>query len=316
MKLSVAICTRNRPNSLLKLLKQISVQTRLPDEVVLIENVCEARSFNLGKLRKLFPKTVSVQYITTRRKTIGASRNIVLEKVKGEIVLSIDDDVRVAPNLIEKILLLHQKFPNATGFVGKVLSLYSDPFSVFSSFIFNRELLFAKRKAVVTGFSFSTISLKVKDLKSAKLQFNELLPAGEDIIFLNQLSKLGYVVFFTPTIETQHDFLRGDFFNFFVRFRNYGKTLAKIDAILPGYLTEVKDSMPRKRIHWLFLPLYMLFKPFHQALYMQRHSHLKVSLFIPNVAYHYVYFYSIFFSDEGKALLFHSFRVTFLIKSL
>lgn len=105
MKVSVVIPTYERPNMLARLLESIAKQTRIPDEVLLVDDGSKADYTKVvSHFQSILPNLVYVK----NRKNRGAphSRNQGILKAKGEWIALVDDDDEWRPSKLEKQLAL------------------------------------------------------------------------------------------------------------------------------------------------------------------------------------------------------------------
>jgi|GEM_PF-6967736 len=87
-QISVAICTRDRPDDLLLCLESISLLNDVPDQVIVIAGSNESCP---TEIQTQFP-TLNVLVATCPENNISNSRNMGLQLAEHEIVLFIDDD--------------------------------------------------------------------------------------------------------------------------------------------------------------------------------------------------------------------------------
>ena len=106
---SVIINTRNRYDSLGKLLHQLENQTILPREILVIdqsEHVIQPVSVN----------TVTIKQIPCTEIGFVTGRNLGISKAEGSLLLFIDDDCEILPDFIEQhINFLKSEFQISTG---------------------------------------------------------------------------------------------------------------------------------------------------------------------------------------------------------
>jgi GT2 family glycosyltransferase len=96
LKISVCICTRNRPEDLAKALNSVKHSTYPVFETIVSDD-------STNELTKIlvaadFP---DVKYLEGPRQGLGANRNNILKHIAGSHVLFIDDDVVMADNFLE-----------------------------------------------------------------------------------------------------------------------------------------------------------------------------------------------------------------------
>jgi GT2 family glycosyltransferase len=96
LKISVCICTRNRPEDLSKAIKSVEFSTYPAHEIIVSD---DSTNDNIKILiASNFP---NVKYLDGPRKGLGANRNNALQLVTGSHVLFIDDDVILNENFLE-----------------------------------------------------------------------------------------------------------------------------------------------------------------------------------------------------------------------
>ncbi|WP_275983486.1 glycosyltransferase family 2 protein [Paenibacillus hamazuiensis] len=98
IRLSVCICTRNRPEDLLKALLSIN-ESHIPiHETIVSDDSTDNRTEKLVK--EHFP---NVLYLAGPRKGLSANRNNAIRAATGTHLMFIDDDVVLAADFLEKI---------------------------------------------------------------------------------------------------------------------------------------------------------------------------------------------------------------------
>lgn len=115
LKTSIIIPTYNRPEELSNCIASILIQSRIPDELIIVDD---------GSLPE-FPfkrdlETNGTKCIYIKKETPGltASRNCGVQIASGDIVFFFDDDVTLEKHYIEEILNIYQG--DSTGKVGGV----------------------------------------------------------------------------------------------------------------------------------------------------------------------------------------------------
>lgn len=97
-RLSVVICTRDRADELERCLASLPLQTRPPDQVVVVDNA----SRDGGRTRAV-AEAAGVTYIREDRPGLDIARNAGVRAATGEIILFTDDDVRLHPRWAERM---------------------------------------------------------------------------------------------------------------------------------------------------------------------------------------------------------------------
>lgn len=104
--LSVVICTRDRPESLVNTLRSLSTQNRKADELLILDDGCLGES-NRERIGSAACAAASDwRIISTGGCGLTASRNLAARSVKGDILLFLDDDVTCEPQVVEEIVRL------------------------------------------------------------------------------------------------------------------------------------------------------------------------------------------------------------------
>ncbi len=120
-KISVLLCTYKRANELAALLKDLAAQTRLPDELVVVDNDAEASA---SETVQAFASDApfQVRYEVQPLKNISITRNRTVSLATGDWFAFIDDDERAPPQWIET---LHNtaRAHEAAGVLGPVICL-------------------------------------------------------------------------------------------------------------------------------------------------------------------------------------------------
>lgn len=104
--ITVVICTRDRPASLLETLRSLRTQTHRPDELLILDDSCLSppdRALIALAAREVTPDW---RIISTGGRGLTASRNLAANSAKGDILLFLDDDVTCEANVVGEIVRL------------------------------------------------------------------------------------------------------------------------------------------------------------------------------------------------------------------
>ena len=117
--ISVIIPTRNRTQNMIRCLESISIQTVLPDEVILVD--ASDTDVLRSSLSSLHP--FKVKYIRSKP-GLTLQRNIGIEASSGDIIVFLDDDMIAARDYIENIFAVFDKYPTEVigGVTGNIIS--------------------------------------------------------------------------------------------------------------------------------------------------------------------------------------------------
>lgn len=122
MQCSLIICTYQRPQALYRLLESLQLQTRYPDEVIIVDASLNEETKSL--LAKY--KYANLQYFLVDKEHRGLTkqRNFGIRQVQpqSEVVAFLDDDIILYPNYLEQLLDTYQKYPDALGVGGYIVN--------------------------------------------------------------------------------------------------------------------------------------------------------------------------------------------------
>jgi glucosyl-dolichyl phosphate glucuronosyltransferase len=108
---SVIIPTHNRPESVARTVRALLAQTRLPDEIVIINDGDQEIPVDLGE--EITAAGVAFEYcrFRTDKPSASASRNRGMELASGQILVMIDDDVIPDTNCFETLIAMYDMAP-------------------------------------------------------------------------------------------------------------------------------------------------------------------------------------------------------------
>lgn len=134
LTLSLCVCTRNRADELDGLLASVAEQSRLPDEVVIIDNGSTDDTSDIVRAFAARAGALPVRYVVDRSRTIGRLRNRAVSESAGDIICFTDDDCILHQGWfrnIEETFLLEDRI----GAVGGLMCHYvEDPDSLVDAF--------------------------------------------------------------------------------------------------------------------------------------------------------------------------------------
>jgi glycosyltransferase involved in cell wall biosynthesis len=101
-KISIIVPTLERSEYVVRFLKSLLVQQRLPDEVLIIDS---SDSDKTKKVCEDFSQcsTIPIKYVYSPIKGITSQRNLGINNSKGDIIFFFDDDIVIYPNYISEI---------------------------------------------------------------------------------------------------------------------------------------------------------------------------------------------------------------------
>jgi glycosyltransferase involved in cell wall biosynthesis len=120
-KISVIIPTKNRADDLRRTLEGLIMQTRRPDEIVVVDQ---------SSVPSLEPATIPIKvtYIYAPHISGAAvARNVAMDRATGDIWVFLDDDVILEPQYLEEIVLAYS--PEVAGVSGIITNYAVPPIS-------------------------------------------------------------------------------------------------------------------------------------------------------------------------------------------
>ncbi len=115
LRTSVIICTRDRVASLERCLDSLRAQARLPDEIIVVDN----GSGGLGTRQTA--EAAGARWIREETAGLDRARNTGARAASGDVVIYADDDVRLHPRWLERLVAAFE--PGIDGVTGLVLPL-------------------------------------------------------------------------------------------------------------------------------------------------------------------------------------------------
>ncbi|TRZ81152.1 glycosyltransferase family 2 protein [bacterium] len=128
MDVSVVIPTFNREKDLEDVLNSILMQTKLPKQIIIVDDSDNYDTRNLFDLihDKFLNKGITTKYIRKNgNRGITASKNISILHATGDVVLFSDDDVVLDKEFIKELLDVYETHPDAIGVQGYIVNDYT-----------------------------------------------------------------------------------------------------------------------------------------------------------------------------------------------
>ena len=120
MKLSLIICTYMRPEPLSRLLESVMLQTRVPNEVLIIDGSID----NSSELRFRESGNPIIKYhkVPAEHRGLTKQRNYGIERVESsiDIVAFLDDDTILKQDYFQQLLNTYSVYPKAVGVGGYI----------------------------------------------------------------------------------------------------------------------------------------------------------------------------------------------------
>jgi succinoglycan biosynthesis protein ExoM len=191
---SLCIATYRRPERLAAVLEDLTRQTRLPDEVVVVDNDAAASAQRVVERRVDDHAPFPIRYAVQPQKNISLTRNKTVELAGGDWLAFIDDDERAPPPWLAQLMDAADRFA-ADGVLGPV-----DPVVPSSAPGWIRRGRFYDFPRMATGtlippnrLRFGNVLVKGSWLRGAEAPFDPALglTGGEDGDLLSRLVQRG-----------------------------------------------------------------------------------------------------------------------------
>src|SRR5439155_15584966 len=126
LTITVIIPTLNRPEALRQTLEDLSDQSRPPDEIIVIDQSRDdaGRPLDQGPALAKFER---VRYLRQAEPNAQQARNRAICEARGDILLLLDDDLRLGPTFIAEHLRNYESDPTLDGVAGQVLLVGQEP---------------------------------------------------------------------------------------------------------------------------------------------------------------------------------------------
>ena len=225
---TVAICTRERPEQLARLLQSLTGQVSAPDRLLVIDNApVTPRTREL--VERDFP---DCRYVVEYAQGLDFARNRALRESTAEVVAYIDDDAVASPGWVQGIAATFAESPRIAICTGKVeaWSLDSEGARLFeANGGFARgdarihlppgagqpppglpRPLIAWSIAVGSGVSMAVRRAVAAGLGGfdEALDMGAVLPGGGDLDMLWRVLEAGYEVVYEPRVHARHEHRR------------------------------------------------------------------------------------------------------------
>ena len=99
-RVSVILCTKDRPAELMRVLDSLAMQSRRPDEVIVVD---ASREPILPRIRDRLGRFAAYKYLHTTP-SLTAQRNRGIDESTGDLIFFFDDDVILEANYLERMV--------------------------------------------------------------------------------------------------------------------------------------------------------------------------------------------------------------------
>jgi glycosyltransferase involved in cell wall biosynthesis len=119
LRASVVVVTKNRPGMLAGLLASLAMQSLAPDEVVVVDN---DSTLSYDAVFQEYRGRLPLRTVVERVPGIPAARNRGIAEATGDVILFTDDDCRVEPDWVERMVRPFYLNPHIGIVGGEILS--------------------------------------------------------------------------------------------------------------------------------------------------------------------------------------------------
>jgi len=108
VRLSVVICTKDRPRELATCLESIARQRRLPMELLVVDASATANEVVVDAFRRAVGRACAVELIRAQP-GLPRQRNIGIRAARGDVMVFFDDDVVLEPEYLEELQRVYER---------------------------------------------------------------------------------------------------------------------------------------------------------------------------------------------------------------
>lgn len=189
-KVSLVITVLNEVNFIAHLLESIELQTKLPDELVIVDG--SSNDGTLDLIRTFATKSKLNIKIFERKGNISVGRNYGISKAQFSLIASTDAGCRLDPDWLKYLIAAHQK-SHAQVIAGYALG---DPSTRFEEAVVPYVLVMPDRVRPNTYLPATRSMLFEKKVWQQLGGFDESLAVSEDFAFAHKLVSSGVQIYF------------------------------------------------------------------------------------------------------------------------
>jgi GT2 family glycosyltransferase len=210
LTISVIVPSYNRFDALRQTLCDLAAQARPADEVLVIDQSQDGDGRSLPRGDQL-PPVPGLRYLYQPVPNAQAARNRGIREARGQVLLFVDDDVRLPPDFVASHLRNYEEDPGLDGVAGQTLDVgqaptaefppaYSWPHNGWMFFPLN----FAERRATVNWPSCNASVRRELALRIGGFDEQFVRTWFDDTDFSWRLHQAGARIVFDPTASLVH----------------------------------------------------------------------------------------------------------------
>ncbi len=205
-KISICICTMNRPTELRRCLEGIEKSSIKPYEVIVSDDSNEELVEETETITSSFKDT---RYIRGPRKGVAANRNNCLDYLNGEFVSFVDDDVIISPDFLKEALVCFDQVclkyrTDKIVVTGTVKMICENEYELLP---LNLDFLGYHKKPVRYGDEQRAISMSNNLFPSSlfrRVKFDENTHTAEERDISLHALHVGFKIVYNPKIMVYH----------------------------------------------------------------------------------------------------------------
>lgn len=162
---TVAIPTYNRGEVLFDTILDIYKQTEQNFEILIVDQSDKVDNLYKKRIEKL-SNDYRFRYFHVAPPNVTTARNFALAKAKSEIIIFLDDDVRLKKDLVEQFLITFSERKDLSAVGGRVMQAgfpILDEILQFDSYMISHGVFTSTKCGFTNAFAGGNCALKVKD---------------------------------------------------------------------------------------------------------------------------------------------------------
>jgi glycosyltransferase involved in cell wall biosynthesis len=261
MRFSVIIPVYNRPDELRELLESLSQQTRIPDEIVVVEDGSVNRADDVVES---FKNRLTIRYYLKPNGGQGFARNYGFERATGDYFVIFDSDALVPPHYFETV---EQRLQTDW------LDAYGGPDAAHPNFTpIQKAISYSMTSVFTTGgirgskknlggkFHPRSFNMGFSRKVYEKIGGYKISRMGEDIEFAIRIIENGFKTSLLPEAFIYHK-RRTNFGQFYRQLRFFGRARINIARFFPSELRLVHTFPALFTLFVFSIPVWFFIHP-------------------------------------------------------
>jgi GT2 family glycosyltransferase len=208
VRLTLAIATCGRAEVLSRCLEAVRAQTRVPDEIIVVDQDPTEEARALVRSSEL-----AIKYYEQPKLGLSASRNLALSRANGGLLAVTDNDCAPDPQWVEAIIAAFEDDTALCAVTGPILAPVGEPPPTMTAISLRQSLerrLFAGREipwAVGSGANFAARTDELRRIRGWDERLGVGTPgmAAEDCDLIDRLLRAGNSICYAKDAVVRHD---------------------------------------------------------------------------------------------------------------